>query len=69
MITNYVVSGMTCNHCVHAVKEEVSNVEGVSEVSVTLDGGRMQVNSLRPIDLADIADAVSEAGDYSVAEL
>ncbi len=69
MITNYVVSGMTCNHCVHAVQEEVSNVEGVSEVSVTLDGGRMQVNSLRPIDLADIADAVSEAGDYSVAEL
>lgn len=69
MITNYVVSGMTCNHCVHAVKEEVSNVEGVSEVSVTLDGGRMQVTSLRPIDLADIADAVGEAGDYSVAEL
>lgn len=69
MITNYVVSGMTCNHCVHAVQEEVSNVEGVSEVSVSLDGGRMQVNSLRPIDLADIADAVSEAGDYSVAEL
>ena len=27
--TSYVVTGMTCDHCVHAVTEEVSAVDGV----------------------------------------
>lgn len=66
MITRFTVEGMTCDHCVHAVTEEVSGVPGVTDVSVTLEGGAMVVTSDQSVDLADIKDAVSEAGDYTV---
>lgn len=31
------VDGMTCGHCVRAVKELIEEVEGVSNVSVSLE--------------------------------
>ena len=37
--TSYVVTGMTCGHCVHAVTEEVSALQGVENVAVDLDSG------------------------------
>ena len=66
MESTYTVTGMTCGHCVAHVTEEVSAVEGVTDVQVTLEGGRMVVTSLAPIDLALVKDAVSEAGSYEV---
>ena len=36
MISKYTVSGMTCGNCVNHVTEEVSEVAGVDNVSVTL---------------------------------
>ena len=65
--TAYTVSGMTCNHCVAHVSEEVSAIPGVSEVAVNLSDGSMLVTSDAPIDFKAVADAVDEAGDYSVA--
>ena len=62
----YTVTGMTCGHCVAHVTEEVSGVEGVTDVKVTLEGGRMVVTSATPIDLATVKEAVSEAGEYEV---
>ncbi len=67
MITNYTVTGMTCGHCVNAVTEEVKAVPGVEDVTVTLEGGAMAVTSAQPIELAVITEAVSEAGNYTVA--
>jgi copper chaperone len=64
--TSYVVTGMTCQHCVHAVSEEVSAVPGVSDVSVDLDSGRLTVDSSDEVPFAAIATAVDEAG-YAVA--
>lgn len=67
MIANYTVSGMTCNHCVHAIKEEVSSITGVSQVELALDGA-LTVHSDAPVDFDRIVEAVYEAGDqYSVA--
>lgn len=66
---SYIVSGMTCGHCVQHVSEEVSSIIGVSDVSVSLDGGRMIVTADRPIGFDEIAAAVSEAGDYAVSEV
>ncbi len=66
MESTYTVTGMTCGHCVAHVTEEVSAVEGVTDVQVTLEGGRMVVTSVAPIDLAKVKEAVSEAGEYEV---
>lgn len=68
MITSYTVTGMTCNHCVHAIKEEVSAVPGVTGVELTLEGAKLNVSSESPVDFDRIVEAVYEAGEqYSVA--
>ncbi|MDR2974439.1 MAG: heavy-metal-associated domain-containing protein [Propionibacteriaceae bacterium] len=67
METKYTVSGMTCQHCVAHVTEEVSAVAGVDQVSVSLDDGSMAVTSAAPIAFDAIKAAVDEAGDYTVA--
>ena len=64
--TEYKITGMTCGHCVQAVTEEVSALDGVSDVTVQLDGGRMTVASERAIEFDRLAEAVDEAGDYGV---
>ena len=37
--TTYQVTGMTCEHCVRAVTEEIGNVPGVTAVTVALVAG------------------------------
>ena len=32
--TTYSVTGMTCEHCVHAVTEELARLDGVTKVAV-----------------------------------
>jgi copper chaperone len=61
----YVVTGMTCAHCVSAVREEVGLLPGVSAVAVDLGSGRLTVTGE---DVADdaVRAAVAEAG-YAVA--
>ncbi|MBS1837069.1 MAG: heavy-metal-associated domain-containing protein [Actinobacteria bacterium] len=59
---NFTVSGMTCNHCVMSVTEEVSEVPGVTGVDVDLDSGRMTVTSDEPVDDELVAAAVADAG-------
>lgn len=67
--TTYAVTGLTCEHCVNAVTEEVSGVEGVTDVAVALvPGGTSQVtvtSASQPSDEA-VAAAVAEAG-YTLA--
>jgi copper chaperone len=61
----YQVEGMTCQHCVNAVTEEVAKVPGVSSVTVELETGTVSVNG-EAYDDAAVAAAVDEAG-YSIA--
>lgn len=57
----YSVSGMTCEHCVRSVQEEVSEVAGVRSVDVDLAGGRVTVAGSGFADDA-VRAAVAEAG-------
>ncbi len=52
---------MTCAHCVEAVTREVQAVDGVAEVIVDLDSGRLTVRGA-DVAAADVRDAVAEAG-------
>ncbi|MCZ7628785.1 MAG: cation transporter [Microthrixaceae bacterium] len=56
------VSGMTCGHCVAAVTEEISKIDGVTGVSADLESGRVEVTSESPVDRALVKAAVDEAG-------
>ncbi|RKS79403.1 copper ion binding protein [Actinomadura pelletieri DSM 43383] len=58
----YTVTGMTCGHCVGSVTEEVGQIAGVTGVDVDLQTGRVTVTSDAPLDVAQVKDAVEEAG-------
>jgi copper chaperone len=60
--TQVTVTGMTCNHCVMSVTEEVSEIDGVSAVEVVLETGAVAVLSEREVSRDEIAAAVTEAG-------
>ena len=65
MTSTYSVQGMTCEHCVRSVTEEVSEVAGVTAVDVDLASGRLTVDG--DADSAAVRAAVVEAG-YQVVE-
>ena len=64
--SSYLVTGMTCSHCVSSVSEEVGAIEGVTDVAVDLPTGSVTVTSAEPIDDARVRAAVEEAG-YTLA--
>lgn len=63
--TAFTVTGMTCGHCVSAVTEELSAIDGVEQVDVDLVAGGdspVTVTASRPVDRESIVAAVDEAG-------
>ena len=65
LATEFLVTGMTCGHCVSSVSEEVGAVAGVDAVEVVLKKGgasRVTVTSAVLVDAAAVRAAVEEAG-------
>ena len=65
MTTTINVTGMTCGHCVGAVKEELGTLPGVTEVTVELNAGGdspVTITSEEVLDDGAISAAVDEAG-------
>ena len=60
------VDGMTCNHCVRAVKGVLETVPGVSAVEVSLAAGTAAV--VGSADVATLVAAVAGEG-YAVARI
>jgi copper chaperone len=67
--TTYAVTGMSCEHCVHAVRSELGSLDGVSAVDVHLvpDGSsQVAVTSDRPLPEEAVIAALDEAGGYRI---
>jgi len=65
----YRVTGMTCDHCVRAVTEELRSLDGVMQVSVDLHPGgasHVTVDAEREVADAEVAEALDEAGAYAL---
>jgi copper chaperone len=65
--TTYAVTGMTCEHCVRAVRDELARLPGVAEVAVELvPGGESSVTvaSAAPLSAEAVRAALDEAGGY-----
>jgi copper ion binding protein len=56
------VKGMSCDHCVHAVREALEGLAGVSSVTVDLDSGQAVLVAAEAIDQAAISQVIDEAG-------
>ncbi|MFC0503608.1 heavy-metal-associated domain-containing protein [Micromonospora costi] len=62
VVRAYAVTGMTCEHCVRAVTDELSTLPGVREVRVDLATGTATVTSSQPLPDEVVRAAVDEAG-------
>lgn len=64
-------TGLTCGHCAHAVTEELTALDGVTDVSVeVVSGGESSVvvTSERPLTAQEVAAALDEAGGYALVD-
>lgn len=67
MIKTYRVEGMTCMHCVHHVKEALTELEGVKDAKVSLDSKTAVLDLETDIAFDTIKAAVEKVG-YQVFE-
>jgi copper chaperone len=58
----YTVKGMTCGHCVNAVTEEITKIDGVTNVDIDLASGLVTIASERDLGADEVREAVDEAG-------
>lgn len=67
-MSTYNVSGMTCEHCVGAVRAELIALEGVDTVEIALvAGGISTVTVTGKVTDDQVAEAIDEAG-YALAK-
>jgi copper chaperone CopZ len=57
-----VVTGLHCEYCVKSVTEEISELDGASVLEVDLSSGLVTFVSQRPVDPAELREAVELAG-------
>ena len=62
MVTTLKVKGMTCQHCVMAVKKALGQLEGIQNVDVDLQKGEVRFENNRPVESDRIAKAIEAAG-------
>lgn len=60
--SDHTVVGMTCEHCVASVTEEVQEIAGVTAVAVDLASGGLRIHSDQPVSADEVQAAVEEAG-------
>jgi copper chaperone CopZ len=66
---SFQATGLTCGHCVHAVTQEMTALDGVTEVTVDLVNGgasTVRVVAERALTSAEIEAALDEAGGYQL---
>lgn len=60
--TTFTVAGLTCDRCERAVIAEITEITGVGTVTVDHTSGAVTVTATEPVDRADIARAIEQAG-------
>jgi len=68
----FAVTGLTCGHCVGAVTSELTVLAGVTDVQIDLvvDGtSTLRVTGDKPLTDDEVAVALDEAGEYTLASV
>ncbi|HEX7097389.1 MAG TPA: cation transporter [Acidimicrobiales bacterium] len=56
------VEGMSCDHCKVAITAALSAIDGVTDVVVDVAAGTVIVESVAPLEHAQVAAAIDDAG-------
>jgi copper ion binding protein len=67
IVEQFRVPGVSCQHCVHAVTQEVGAINGVQRVQVNLDTKTVTVDHSEQVTTAALVAAIQEAGYDEVA--
>ena len=63
----FLVPGLTCGPCKGAVTDELSKINGLTNIDVDLDTKKVTIESEAVVEWQVIVDAVDEAGFEAVA--
>lgn len=66
-MTRIKIEGMSCQHCVNAVTQALSDLDGISDVKVSLETMDAVFESTGQVDMKTIRKAVEDQG-YKVAD-
>ena len=56
------ITGMRCGHCQGAVTKALSEIPGVSDVSVDLEKGEAAYTASEDVDVAILKEAIAKIG-------
>lgn len=56
------VKGMSCNHCKASVEETLSKMEGVENVQVDLQSGKVEYKETSPVEMDKLRKAIQKIG-------
>lgn len=56
------IKGMSCQHCVKAVTEALTALDGLKNVSVDLTAGTASFEEAKPVTVQDLKDAIARVG-------
>ncbi|HOI93913.1 MAG TPA: heavy-metal-associated domain-containing protein [Syntrophobacter fumaroxidans] len=61
-MTTLKIKGMSCGHCVKAVTKALSEIVGVTGVTVDLESGLATFESTGPVDMNLVRERIEKAG-------
>ncbi len=59
------IEGMSCEHCVRAVTQALQSIDGIEDVSVSLEDKQAVFSASEELDMERVKKAVQEKG-YTV---
>ena len=62
MTIELIVPEISCQHCVNSITSEVSQIQGVQNVTVDLGSKRVRVDATEQVTSDAVVAAVNEAG-------
>ena len=61
-MTTIKIKGMSCQHCVMAVKKALNGIDGIENASVDLEAGQATFDATQPVDLQVVKERIKKAG-------
>ncbi len=56
------IKGMSCQHCVKAVKKALEEIDGIADVNVDLAKGEASFTEKSPVDGTVVKEKIQKAG-------
>ncbi len=59
-IVTFTIPGITCNHCIHTITSEISEIDGVQKVTAEIDSKQVEITFDNPATEEQIIGLLAE---------